>query len=52
MRRIVLYVDEDGWWVATCPSLPGCNTQGATRDEVLENIKEAIALYIDVLQEE
>lgn len=42
MRYIVLCIDEDGWWVARCPSLPGCNSQGATREEVLVNIKEAI----------
>ena len=48
-RRIVLYPGEDGYWVVECPSLPGCISQGATREEAIENIKEAIALYIETL---
>ena len=38
--------DEDGVFVASCPSLPGCHSQGATREEVIANIKEAIQGYI------
>jgi predicted RNase H-like HicB family nuclease len=34
--------DEDGVWVVECPSIPGCVSQGATKDEALENIKDAI----------
>jgi len=52
MRRVILYTDEDGYWVAECPSLPGCLSQGKTRDEAVLNIKEAIGLYIEVLKED
>jgi predicted RNase H-like HicB family nuclease len=34
--------DEDGWFVAKCPGLPGCMSEGKTRSEAIENIKEAI----------
>ncbi len=50
MRQVLLYPGEDGYWVAEVPSLPGCISQGATRDEALENVKEAIELYLEVLQ--
>jgi antitoxin HicB len=40
-----LQQDEDGIFVATCPSLPGCVSQGATRAEAQANIREAIELY-------
>lgn len=49
--RIVIEPDEDGMFVASCPSLPGCHSQGATRDEALANIREAIALYVESLRE-
>lgn len=52
MRQVVLHEDEDGRWVAECPSLPGCVSDGATRDEAVDNIKEAIALCIEALKEE
>ncbi len=51
MRHIILYTDEDGYWIAECPSLPGCNSQGATEQEAIQNIKEAIELYIEVIEE-
>jgi antitoxin HicB len=41
--RVMVEQDEDGFFVAECPSLPGCVSQGSTRQEVLDNIKEAIA---------
>ena len=47
MRQVILYTDEDGVWIAECPSLPGCGSDGATRDEALDNIKEAIELWIE-----
>jgi predicted RNase H-like HicB family nuclease len=50
-RRVILYPGEDGHVVAEVPSLPGCISQGKTRDEALANIREAIALHIEVLQE-
>jgi predicted RNase H-like HicB family nuclease len=51
MRQVIIYPGEDGYFVAECPSLPGCISQGKTREEVIENIREAIQLYIEVLQE-
>lgn len=50
-RRVILYPGEDGYVVAEVPSLPGCVSQGKTRDEALANIREAIALHLEVLQE-
>lgn len=50
-RRVILYPGEDGYMVAEVPSLPGCVSQGKTRDEALANIQEAIALHVEVLQE-
>lgn len=47
MRQVIIYPGEDGYWVAECPSLPGCVSQGATEAQALENIKEAIALWIE-----
>ncbi len=43
--------DEDGIWVVECPSIPGCVSQGKTRDEALKNIGEAIALCLEVRAE-
>jgi predicted RNase H-like HicB family nuclease len=43
--------DEDGVWVVECPSIPGCVSQGRTKDEALENIREAIALCLEVRAE-
>ena len=39
---VTLDRDEDGVWVVECPSIPGCVSQGGTRNEALENIKDAI----------
>jgi predicted RNase H-like HicB family nuclease len=50
-RKVLLSQDEDGYFVVEVPSLPGCVSQGKTREEALENIKEAIELHIEVLQE-
>ena len=49
MRQVLLYPGEDGYWVAECPSLVGCVSQGATRQEAIANIKEAIQGYIAAL---
>jgi len=49
MRQVLLYPGDDGYWVAECPSLPGCVSQGATREEAVKNIREAIDLYIEAL---
>ncbi len=52
MRQVILYVGEDGYWVAECPSLPGCISQGKTKEEAIANIREAIQGYISALQED
>jgi predicted RNase H-like HicB family nuclease len=51
-RQVILYPGEDGWWVVECPSLPGCISQGITKDEAIANIKEAIEGYIELLVED
>lgn len=51
MRHVVLTQIEENGWLATVPSLPGCLTQGDSREEALEFIKEAIELYIETLEE-
>ena len=50
-RRVVLYPGEDGYVVAEVPSLPGCVSQGKTREEALANVREAISLHEDVLRD-
>jgi len=50
-RKVLLYPGEDNYFVVEVPSLPGCISQGKTREEALANIEEAISLYIDVLQD-
>ena len=49
---VILEKGEDGYIVVNVPALPGCFTQGKTREEALKNAKEAIELYIDVLRED
>ena len=48
--RIVIEKDEDGMFVAECPTLPGCISQGKTRHEAIDNIKDAISCYLDSLK--
>ena len=48
--RVVIEQDEDGIFVAEAPSLPGCVSQGQTRTEAVNNIKEAISGYIQSLE--
>jgi len=48
--RVRVDWDEDGAFVAEVPSLPGCVTQGSTRAEALDNIREAITAYLDSLK--
>ncbi|MGI8653898.1 MAG: type II toxin-antitoxin system HicB family antitoxin [Pyrinomonadaceae bacterium] len=43
--------DEDGVWIVECPAIPGCVSQGNTKAEALENVKEAIALCLEVRAE-
>lgn len=52
MRQVVLYPGEDGYWVAECPSLPGCVSQGKSREEAISNIREAIKGYVRALEED
>ncbi len=52
MRQVIIYLGEDGYWVAECPSLPGCISQGKTREEAITNIREAIQGYIAALEED
>ena len=48
--RVIIEQDEDGVFVANCPTLPGCISQGKTRSEVHANIKEAIQGYLESLK--
>jgi len=48
--RVHVEADEDGVFVAECPSLPGCISQGATRAEALTNIKDAMRGYLASLE--
>lgn len=47
---IVILKDESGGYVALVPALPGCHTQGDTMDEVLDNVREAIELYLETIK--
>ena len=49
--RVLIEQDEDGMYSASCPSLPGCVSQGATRAEALKNIQDAIAGYLFSLKQ-
>ncbi len=48
--RVRIEIDEDGVFVAEVPALPGCVTQGSTREEAVENAQEAIAVYLESLK--
>ena len=52
MRQVLLHPGEDGYWVVECPSLPGCVTQGKSKEEALANIKEAIRGYVASLRQD
>lgn len=52
MRQVMLYKGEDGYWIAECPSLPGCVTQGKSKEEAIANVKEAIRGYVAALKED
>ena len=52
MRQVILYPSESGFWVAECPSLPGCISQGDTKESAIKNIREAIEGYILALQDD
>ena len=48
--RVLIEQDEDGVFVVEVPSLPGCVTQGKTREEALRNVHEAIEAYLESLR--
>lgn len=52
MRQVLIYPGENGYWVAECPSLPGCVSRGSRREEAVSNIREAIEGYVQVLKED
>jgi len=52
MRKVVIYPGENGYWVVECPSLPGCVSQGKSKEEAIANIKEAIRGYIAALEQD
>ena len=52
MRQVVISRGQDGYWVAECLSLPGCVSQGKTREQAVENIKEAIEGYVAALKDD
>jgi predicted RNase H-like HicB family nuclease len=49
--RVLIQQDEDGMYVAEVPSLPGCISQGKTREEAVMNVREAMAAYLESLEE-
>ena len=49
---VTIAAGDDGYLVAECPSLPGCVSQGRTREEALANIEEAIQLYIEPVDDD
>jgi predicted RNase H-like HicB family nuclease len=52
MRQVILYPGENGFWIAECPSLPGCVSQGETKENTIKNIREAIEGYVLALQDD
>ena len=52
MRQAIIYKGGDNYWAAECPSLPGCISQGRTREEAVKNIKEAIEGYVEALKQD
>lgn len=50
--EVILKKDEDGYYVASCPAIKGCHTQGKTKREVLANIREAILGCLETLNEQ
>jgi len=49
--KVIITAGEDGWYIAECPALPGCISQGETVDQALENIKDAIQGCLEVRNE-
>ena len=49
--HITLFQDEDGMFIAECPAIPGCVSQGKTEEEAEKNIQEAIKICLEVRSE-
>jgi predicted RNase H-like HicB family nuclease len=49
--NVTIERDEDGVWITECPAIPGCVSQGATKNEAIENIKDAIKVCLEVRTE-
>jgi len=49
--NVTLDRDEDGMWIVECPAIPGCVSQGETKEEAVENIKDAITACLQVRAE-
>ena len=52
MRQIIIYPGEDRYWLAECPSLPACASQGKIKEEAINNIKDAIQGYTGAPEED
>jgi predicted RNase H-like HicB family nuclease len=52
VRQVILIPNEMGGYTVEVPSLPGCNTQGTTREEALENARDAIEGYVEALKQD
>jgi len=52
MQYHIKLIQSDEGWAVSCPALPGCHSQGATREEAVENIKSAIQEWLEVESEE
>ena len=50
--QVTIDRDEDGVWIAECPAIPGCASQGKTKEDALEAIREAISLCLEVRAEQ
>jgi len=50
--QVIVEQDEDGYYVADVPALPGCHTQGKTFEEAIENIREVIAMCVKEMRED
>jgi predicted RNase H-like HicB family nuclease len=50
--RVILEPSEDGGYTAHVPSLPGCISEGDTREEALRNIREAVKLYLEPVEDD
>ncbi len=51
-RYVLLYQDEEQNWIAEVPSLPGCHSDGRTRSEAIERVKEAMEAFIEALEQD